>query len=564
MSDEYESEDLSELLESIGVSGALPGASPAVSGSKPNDDYIKDQFKLGRALTGTPVETMKAFDDARDAKKAAVQKRIETLNLATQRLMASKDGNINLPLLAAAGALLGPTKTGRFGESLGKAFESSIGPLANQRQQERSDTKQLTEIDMLRAGAEEALAGIDFDILGKKMDYGQKALGNAVTAQTRRDVAETNATGRRDALAARTAAAGRPQIRVLQGVGLVKFNPVDSTHEVLIASPDPKKDPKVRAAYMRLVDGTTKGYRFESPDAKLAYDTEMVDSLINTGAPFATATIESDLINRKVPRVPAAPTPGTPAPSASVASAVPEEAEAAPGAVSSPTVPGARPQPARIDPAAEAGRKKEAEVEAAKSVAEAVAAREASEAAGNSLATIDTLRAIRAPTGRLAPAKEFIGSWMDALGFDKSDANRKRVADARDLTTFNAIATDVILNKQILQKGTQTEGDAQRMKETFANIKNPMAANDLIMRYTEATSRRMMEQSEFMEKYKAEHKTYSGAKGAWLKHIETTPLVKRVDGQLRFFNEFRRKARADNEGLEDLDNLILQDWRSIK
>jgi hypothetical protein len=48
-----------------------------------------------------------------------------------------QDGvNVNLPLLAAAGALLTPTRTGGFAESLGNAFTSGAGALSQQRQME--------------------------------------------------------------------------------------------------------------------------------------------------------------------------------------------------------------------------------------------------------------------------------------------------------------------------------------------------------------------------------------------------------------------------------------------
>ncbi len=51
---------------------------------------------------------------------------------------SERPGAVNLPLLAAAGAMLGPTRTGGFSESLGSGFTAGAGALATQRQQDEA------------------------------------------------------------------------------------------------------------------------------------------------------------------------------------------------------------------------------------------------------------------------------------------------------------------------------------------------------------------------------------------------------------------------------------------
>lgn len=576
MSDEFDDDpvDLDSLLDSLttNLGGRSSNIAATAGPSGAVDDYLKDQFRLGRSLTGTPVQAVEMLENAKRAKQDAVQRRISALDAATQRLMAPRN-EVNLPLMAAAGALLAPTRTGRFTESLGKAFESSIGPIANERQKELARDQKLTELDVLRAQANEALAGVDFDFANKRMDMGQKILSNAVNAQSRRDVAQTNADARKAALSARVDQANKPVVRVVQGVGLVEYDPKTKASRTIVGSPDPRNDPRVRAAYSRLVQNVTKDFSFPNPQDRLEYERGMVDTLLSAGSDFNPASVVSDLETRQVPRAtkpsPSAAVPGSAAvaPGEPAVETPPADApavEAAPAPVPAPPEAGATAspaQPARIDAADLAGRKKEAEEESKKVVTEAVEARQAAEAAGSTLSTIGAIRAIRAPTGRLAPAKEFFGSWAEAFGLK---SYQKAINEAKDLTAFNAIATNVVLDKQIMQKGVQTEGDAQRMRETFVQMRNPMAANDLILRYAEAQATRSMEQSAFLEAFKNQHKTYKGAKAAWLDYIKKTPMVKKVNGQAVFFNEFNDKARAANEGMEGLDDAILNDWRSIR
>lgn len=153
---------------------------------------------------------------------------------------------------------------------------------------------------------------------------------------------------------------------------------------------------------------------------------------------------------------------------------------------------------------------------------------------------IRQVRAIGAETGRLAPARELLGGWFDALG-----VNSRFVKEASDLQAFNAAASSVVLGRQLEQKGVQTEGDAQRMRDTFAGIRNTMDANDFIMRAAEAQALRAMERASFYQNWRQEpgpegrpRGTVDGAGAAWNAYIRQTPMVARSEGGVTFLHEW--------------------------
>lgn len=186
-------------------------------------------------------------------------------------------------------------------------------------------------------------------------------------------------------------------------------------------------------------------------------------------------------------------------------------------------------------------------------------------------ATIDTIRQIRAlgpNTDRLAPAREVLGGYLEALGIPA--ASSRLVREATTLQAFNAAATNVILGRQMEQRGVQTDGDAQRMRETFARITNTNEANDLIMRATEAQAMRAMERADFYRDWRQgqgengrARGTLDGAGEAWARHIRETPLVARLpDGRVTFFNEFLANAMQGGQGREPLSREAAIDlWR---
>lgn len=518
-------------------------------------DYLKRQLDTGQKLLGDPEETVGGFDRATAERKAAVAQRIRLIDSATQRLTQLNPtgaDRTNLPMLAAASGLLSPGPGG-FASSLGRAGERMIPAIQDQRNAEVIHAKGLTDLDMARAQAMESSAGLDYDDLVKRVQLGTTLSNSAVNADVKRQVGLM-----------RAGALGKPVLKVVQGVGLTETS-VDpatgkTTSRVVVPSKSPYDDPRVKLSMLRYVQNITKDYDFKTVEDRAQYESELADSLLaNPNAAITPNVVHSDLSRAGIkPRAQqtapgARPDSGaSPAPATAGGAPLP-----VPPAEANPIV------PTKVTPYTASVRKTAGREDADIAAKEAQKAREAAEAASSTLSTIAGVRAINAPTGRLAPAKQWFGQWAEALGLPMP----KAIGTANNLAAFNAIATNVVLDKQIMQKGVQTEGDAQRMRDTFAQVKNPMEANDLIMRYAAAQASRTMDMSAYMENWKEakgnkEH--YIGAKSEWLKFIREVPIVKNVNGKPVFFNEFLEKARSLNPDEPDVDQLAIDDWKSIK
>jgi hypothetical protein len=93
------------------------------------------------------------------------------------------------------------------------------------------------------------------------------------------------------------------------------------------------------------------------------------------------------------------------------------------------------------------------------------------------------------------------------------------VQDAEKYATtaqiFNANATQAVLQRQLEQKGPQTESDAQRIKETGAQLGNTAGGNKFMLTVAQEQLKRDVEQRNFYDKWWKSNKTYDGAEDAW-------------------------------------------------
>lgn len=87
---------------------------------------------------------------------------------------------------------------------------------------------------------------------------------------------------------------------------------------------------------------------------------------------------------------------------------------------------------------------------------------------------------------------------------------------ATDSQTFLANASSAILQRQLEQKGPQTEADAQRITQTGAQLGNTPAANRFLLSVAKAQLKRDIDQRSFYDKWWKTNKTYDGAEDAWL------------------------------------------------
>jgi hypothetical protein len=189
----------------------------------------------------------------------------------------------------------------------------------------------------------------------------------------------------------------------------------------------------------------------------------------------------------------------------------------------------------------------------------------AAETAAMTIDSIQQVRALGASTDRLAGAREVLGGYLDALGVPASQS--RLVRDASTLQAFNAAANNIVLGRQMEQRGVQTDGDREVMRRTFATITNTNEANDVILRATEAQADRMIERAEFYRQWRMQpnadgrpRNTLDGASEAWTRHIRETPLVARTGSGMVFFNEWL-PAALQNPQINGDREAALRLWR---
>jgi hypothetical protein len=86
---------------------------------------------------------------------------------------------------------------------------------------------------------------------------------------------------------------------------------------------------------------------------------------------------------------------------------------------------------------------------------------------------------------------------------------------ATNAQVFQAKANEAVLQRQLEQKGPQTESDAQRITQTNAQLTNTPEANKFILDVAKAQLKRDIEQRNFYDSWFTKNKTYDGAEGAW-------------------------------------------------
>jgi hypothetical protein len=86
---------------------------------------------------------------------------------------------------------------------------------------------------------------------------------------------------------------------------------------------------------------------------------------------------------------------------------------------------------------------------------------------------------------------------------------------ATDTQKFQSNAINGVLQKQLEQKGPQTESDAQRITQIGAQLGNTKEANKILLTVAQEQLKRDVEQRNFYDKWWKSNKTYDGAEDAW-------------------------------------------------
>lgn len=112
-------------------------------------------------------------------------------------------------------------------------------------------------------------------------------------------------------------------------------------------------------------------------------------------------------------------------------------------------------------------------------------------------------------TGFATETKAAGAKVLAALGVKEADKY------ATDAQSFLANASAAVLQRQLEQKGPQTESDAQRITATGAQLGNTKDANRFVLSVAKAQLQRDIDQRKFFADWRATHKTFDGADDAW-------------------------------------------------
>ena len=112
-------------------------------------------------------------------------------------------------------------------------------------------------------------------------------------------------------------------------------------------------------------------------------------------------------------------------------------------------------------------------------------------------------------TGFGTEVKKAGASVLAALGVKEAEKF------ATDAQTFLAATQQAVLQKQLEQKGVQTQADADRITQTGAQFGNTVAANKFIIDVAKAQLQRDIAQRNFYDDWWSNKKTYEGAENAW-------------------------------------------------
>jgi hypothetical protein len=86
---------------------------------------------------------------------------------------------------------------------------------------------------------------------------------------------------------------------------------------------------------------------------------------------------------------------------------------------------------------------------------------------------------------------------------------------ASNAQVFRAQAMDIVLQKQLLQKGPQTESDARRLEQTMFQLGNTPEANKFLIDIATAQIRQDIDRAQFYRDWFRSNRTYDGAEDAW-------------------------------------------------
>lgn len=161
-------------------------------------------------------------------------------------------------------------------------------------------------------------------------------------------------------------------------------------------------------------------------------------------------------------------------------------------------------------------------------------------------------------TGALEPWKASVSAVAESFGVDPTKLG---LENATNPQAFIGIMQNVVLNKTMKQKGTQSETDSKRIESTVASLGNTQAAKDFLLETAIALNQMDIEQRDFYQDYLAKNNTLTGAERAWRERMKGVPLLAKnpKTGLPVFYAQFKGAVMQANPGMTEQQ--VIQAWR---
>lgn len=185
-------------------------------------------------------------------------------------------------------------------------------------------------------------------------------------------------------------------------------------------------------------------------------------------------------------------------------------------------------------------------------------------AAGTTISLIRAQNLIGADTG---PGTELIDNarrvtlaLASFVGIEDTDTFKSQLSGVNKISQFRAIQEKLVGSKLSAEPGVKTDGDAERMRNTLANISNPEEANKFISDLILSESLRKRNRANFYneEAINGNRNSFKVRK-AWNDYVDQTPLIQ--------INKITKKAVFLSQWIEDnqgkgTKQQILEGWRN--
>jgi hypothetical protein len=150
-------------------------------------------------------------------------------------------------------------------------------------------------------------------------------------------------------------------------------------------------------------------------------------------------------------------------------------------------------------------------------------------------------------TGSFTESKAAAAKVLGALGVKDAE---KYAADSQ---AFLANASAAVLQRQLEQKGPQTEADAQRITQTGAQLGNTKAANEFVLKVAKSQLQRDIEQRDFYANWRDKNQTFNGAENAWSTGPGSKSLFERPELKAYAAGpNIKELAKSRTEGLDKI------------